>query len=67
MVKILTFYIITTRTVAMSLKGLFTLLLKQHDLFFELYMILMRLRNQKAAINNKFSTKEQLCVLNTVN
>ena len=33
MVKILTFYIITTRTVAMSLKGLFTLLLKQHDLF----------------------------------
>ena len=30
-------------------------------------MILMRLGNQKAAINNKFSTKEQLCVLNTVN
>ena len=47
----------------MSLKGLSTLVLKLHDLFFETYLILMRVENQKTTANSKVRVIEQICLI----
>ena len=52
MVKILKFCIITT-LITISLKRVLTLYIKLQDLGSSGYMALMRVRNQKIAINNK--------------
>ena len=63
MVKTLTFYVIVTQICTMSLKGLSTLVLKLHDLFFETYLILMRVENQKTTANSKVRVIEQICLI----
>ena len=52
MVKILKFCIIMT-LITISLKRVLTLYIKLQDLGSSGYMVLMRVRNQKIAINNK--------------
>ena len=47
------------------IKWLLILVLKLH-IFFELYMILMSVRNQKTTINNKIRATEQIFVLGPV-
>ena len=61
MLKILTYYIIMTRILTISWKGLLNCAIS-----FQWYMILMRIGNQKATINNKVRAVEQKFILDPV-
>ena len=59
MVKILKLCIIMT-LITISLKRVLTLYIKLQDLGSSGYTVLMRVRNQKIAINNKVWAREQI-------